>query len=197
MWLFTKRGFLSIVRKEGDHVDNSTYVVRARSQEHIANYFLPTRIIKTDKADYAYRAEVNHHELLDLMREICDEIDYDNFKNACKDDDAYHTLLDKVWALHFYYQLETEDFRDFGVGSDPTDTIVRRLSKDKDPWPGSARNPGRANTDQHGTSGGSSRGTQARIQVPSGGSPLDSDGRQSSVDHSPVQPWYRRLFGRW
>lgn len=196
MWLFTKRGFLSVILKHGEDPDDdqAKYVVRARSQDHLANYFMPTRIIRTDEADYAYRVEVRYYELLDLTREICEEIDYFNFKDACKDDGSYHTLLERIWSHCFMYQLDQEDFGRLGMVSKPEDAIVRRLTGS--PY---KRQDGQGEdrmdyTDEYESPDSTMSAEEAGLQVPSSGSTLDSDRGQQGDDNPAVLPWYRRIF---
>jgi hypothetical protein len=84
MWLFTTKGFYSVV----EHREDSDYVlVRARVRKDLEALIqhMPTmKILETKNADYRYRAVVPRREWLATMLEIGDEIDYDNFKDAVK-----------------------------------------------------------------------------------------------------------------
>lgn len=110
MWLFTKYGFYSIVKKKfGDQV--KPFQIRARTKVDLENLkdqvSLEENIIETLHADYPYRLIVNEDELARCMEAFKRNIDYDNFKNevARHTDqknklDAYHD----IWRVMYEYQ---------------------------------------------------------------------------------------------
>lgn len=198
MWLFTRRGFLSIVMQDDEDPanDNPVFAVRARNVEHLANFFPDDRLIETKDADYAWRVYIDYRELIDLIREIIDEIDYTNFKDACRDDEPYHGLLDQVWSRAFMYQLEHEDYGRPGVDSDAVAVVERRLSRGKPAWYAGEGDSGGSHMHQHGASDSVQPATRTRLSLHGGRGALDTDGGQQGRDDRPVLPWYRRIFRR-
>ena len=82
MWLFTKTGFYSIVKKPGDQ----DLTVRARNGsdlDRLRDRHLPSlgRTIEGGGTDYPYRAFVSVDDLVDAMADIVRELDYANFKS--------------------------------------------------------------------------------------------------------------------
>ena len=79
MWIFTQRGFLSIVK----HADKpNVLIVRSRFQGHIERIF-PKAIVEEDAMrDYRYRVELPQREVSKAIGELVLEIKYDNFKNS-------------------------------------------------------------------------------------------------------------------
>ncbi len=110
MWLFTKYGFYSIVKKQfGDQV--KPYQIRAREEKDLQNLIskvgLDESVISTLHADYHYRIIVDDDELSKILKFLQDNIDYDNFKSeVARNSDqrgklnAYH----KVWGVMYDIQ---------------------------------------------------------------------------------------------
>ncbi|MCY3880295.1 MAG: hypothetical protein OXF74_14085 [Rhodobacteraceae bacterium] len=107
MWLYTKHGFVSMVR----HRDKpDTLIIRARRERHLRDIVINPlsesderpAIQHTPEGDYPWRCEVSVSCAADLVREIVHEIFYDNFKNACHrthpDDHDYQTTLRHTWS---------------------------------------------------------------------------------------------------
>lgn len=108
MWLFTKFGFYSIVRKQdGIHV-------RARVRKDLENLkaeaslegdILDWRKPKPggSRADYPYRIILTDNaDLRRIMRVFADTLDYPNFKGFVGHDPAQQEreeVYSKVWAL--------------------------------------------------------------------------------------------------
>ena len=79
MWLFTHRGFLSIVR----HTDKlNILIVRSRFRGHIEKMFPKARVKEDDTRDYRYRVELPIKEVSKVIARLVSEIDHDNFKNS-------------------------------------------------------------------------------------------------------------------
>jgi len=79
MWVFTQKGFLSIVR----HTDKpNILIVRSRFQGHIERMFPKAQVIEDDKRDYRFRAELPIKKVSKVIGRLVSEIDYDNFKNS-------------------------------------------------------------------------------------------------------------------
>jgi len=110
MWLFTKYGFYSIVKKKfGNQV--KPFQLRARKQKDLENLIriamLETKITETLQADYHYRITVDEKELIWILEVLADHLDYENFKSMIagqadqKDKlSAYHN----IWAAMYSFQ---------------------------------------------------------------------------------------------
>ena len=97
MWLMTKYGFYSIVRK-----DPETYHVRSREMQDIENLIrhvpLPgAKILDTTGSDYAARIIVGQDEVLTILNFLGTNIDYDNFSDVIeKMPDQAHKPYDRI-----------------------------------------------------------------------------------------------------
>jgi hypothetical protein len=83
MWLITTTGFYSIVKKPGEK--NLTIRSRVKKDlEALRDKYLQNlgEIVRTDSADYRYRARISHAELAAAAAQMVLDIDYDNFKNT-------------------------------------------------------------------------------------------------------------------
>ena len=123
MWLFTKHGFFSAVcarqgsGKQGQPVDRSRIMVRARVRGHLealkARFPEPLgdcEILDSGGTDYAYRLFVAKPAWMQVVAELAEETDYDNFKSevarhqGAAGEDYEHALHD-VWGV--MYRLQT------------------------------------------------------------------------------------------
>lgn len=107
MWLFTKRGLLSVTRSPRDP---SKIQVRARSRRTI-EYAWETLdaegeypdIIETDDSDYRYRFLISPGEWSRLASVLADDVDYGNFKGLIHEsartdrEKIYGMVLHQVW----------------------------------------------------------------------------------------------------
>lgn len=120
MWLFEKRGFVSVVaydpakdrntksqfrkiaKKSGTHL-----LVRARIEADLdfIKAVVPSLLVETDKAaDYSFRAVVTRKQFKTVMAKSVDDIDYDShFKEAARDaspkaQGRYSAMMD-VWSI--------------------------------------------------------------------------------------------------
>ncbi len=111
MWLFTKHGFYSIVRKK-----ESEFHVRARLKGDLENLIrvvgLEAKIITTRDADYRYRLVVGGQDVARVMECLGQEIDYSNFKGKIASDPkqrgrlgAYH----EIWSVMYGVQRREEN----------------------------------------------------------------------------------------
>ena len=110
MWIFTKQGFFSIVRKK--YLDQpKPYQVRARSLQDLENLIkvaeLDEEIIETPYADYFFRIIADEADLVKIFNFLQADLKYENFKDMVgrqKDQrdklDAYH----KIWNVMYNYQ---------------------------------------------------------------------------------------------
>ena len=90
MWLFTNRGFLSIVENR-DNPDE--LLVRARYKGDIEAHFgglldadleeVCMEIVETNDADYRFRVFLPRKNVAAQLHGFVNSIDYTNFKNSC------------------------------------------------------------------------------------------------------------------
>lgn len=96
MWLFTKRGFYSIVQKK-----KGEFHIRARVKPDLGNLKdlagIKEKIVTTRDADYRYRLVVGPEEIGRVMERLGQDIDYANFKSKVASDPEQR---DKLGAYH-------------------------------------------------------------------------------------------------
>lgn len=96
MWLFTSKGFLSVVNHRED---SEVFIVRARQYNHLAEYVSTKHIWEDPNADYRYRALITYDELVALMMAAVNDLTYDNFKNSIPaHDHRYKAAASRVWS---------------------------------------------------------------------------------------------------
>ncbi|MBP7867281.1 MAG: hypothetical protein KA419_15190 [Acidobacteria bacterium] len=100
MWIFTNRGFLSIV---DDRHQKGNLLVRARRREHLETLFPGRGIAETPERDYRFRTSVPRAEVAETLRREVESVDYPNFK-ASLGNEAYHQACHEVWKVMFNYQ---------------------------------------------------------------------------------------------
>lgn len=96
MWVFSSRGFLSIVQKDASKPEMLT--VRARVKGAIEAMFPRAKVQRTEGNDYLFRAEVPRELVAAAMYDYVDALTYNNFKNSIADDD-YHNACSAVWHV--------------------------------------------------------------------------------------------------
>ncbi|OED40237.1 hypothetical protein ACH42_17130 [Endozoicomonas sp. (ex Bugula neritina AB1)] len=104
MWIFTSDGMISIVRHREE---TQTFMVRARQPEVLQALFPESEVITTPEADYRYRINVCQSDLIELITDELEDLQYDNFKNNITDHD-YHMACGRVWSVMYNYQQGME-----------------------------------------------------------------------------------------
>ena len=117
MWIFTKHGFFSAVcarQGNGEHgqlVDPDRIMVRARVRGHLdalkqrfTDLLGECEIQESIGTDYAYRLFVQKTAWVQVLSELAEETDYDNFKSEVarhqgKAGIAYERSLHEVWSV--------------------------------------------------------------------------------------------------
>jgi hypothetical protein len=114
MWLFTRYGFFSIVcaRKgfgeSGQPVDPDQIMVRGRSREHLEQLqkrfpsLVDLSIESFPRSDYPFRLFLPKPVWADVMKDLAEELDYDNFKSEVArqlDSSHYLDCLHDVWGI--------------------------------------------------------------------------------------------------
>jgi len=99
MWVFTRYGFYSAIKKQGQ------VHVRARLASHLEalkrRFAVKAKIHKSTDADYKFRMLVEPAEWARLAEALADELDYSNFKSEVLRNQGhtpYEEALHKVWA---------------------------------------------------------------------------------------------------
>ena len=128
MWLFTRWGFFSCAcARQGDggpesDIDPKSLTVRARLRSHLERLqgHLPDliggcEIKEYPDTDYRYRIFVDKTIWSQVMISLCQELDYDNFREAMKlehsmNDPAYTKRLSEIAKITV--KLQTDECAD-------------------------------------------------------------------------------------
>ncbi len=105
MWIFTNKGFLSVVE---DWHDSSRLLVRARYEGDIERHFGgEAEVIELESSDYRFRAFFPREKVQSVINRELSLLDYGNFKNSFDRDSASlspeareerHNALFEVWS---------------------------------------------------------------------------------------------------
>jgi|Laugrefa1bdmlbdn_1035148.scaffolds.fasta_scaffold42283_1 hypothetical protein len=121
MWLFTRKGLLSIVEHRSD---KDLLIVRARQMQHLTDNFPKSIPAYTPDADYRYRITVPRAWVMSEVSRLVREIDYPNFKDAANPE--FKQVYSEIWATGLkleglrYERVYPVDF-DSGQSSRPLD----------------------------------------------------------------------------
>lgn len=113
MWLFTNRGFLSIVR----HSDKpGVLVVRSRFPGHIQSVFPKAHVTENPSGDYRFRSEIPAKQVADRLAAEILSINYENFKDSVGTQDYLACCIDVYYTVKGYSEPSTYDWteEDFG-----------------------------------------------------------------------------------
>ena len=115
MWIFTNKGFLSIVE---DWDDPGRLLVRARYEGDIERHFGgETEVIELEDSDYRFRAFFPREKVQAVIDRELSSLDYGNFKNSFDCDNVSlsletreerHDALFKVWSTMLDSQKAVE-----------------------------------------------------------------------------------------
>lgn len=114
MWVYTRKGFLSIVAHDDDPMGG--LLVRARLPGHIEALFPEAKVLETRDADYRFRSTIPAGRVAEVLHDEVTSIDYPNFKDSVEDGD-YHEMLPPAWraAVNVQYgAANREAFRRSG-----------------------------------------------------------------------------------
>jgi len=105
MWVFTTKGFLSIVQHNSmpDH-----FQVKSRVIDPLVALWPDHEVEFIDWADYRFRITIPKAEVTPVLTEQIGEVDYTSFKNECETDEDYHYALTRVWSIMYNYQRRME-----------------------------------------------------------------------------------------
>ena len=104
MWIFTTKGFLSIVQHKDlpDH-----FQVKSRAADSLKHFWPEYEIEVIDLVDYRFRINIPKEDAVQVLTETIGSVEYTSFKNACEDDD-YHRALVSVWGSMYNFQSRIE-----------------------------------------------------------------------------------------
>jgi hypothetical protein len=116
MWIFSKRGFVSIVQHRQLP---GKLLVRARTKADLENFVRLLDEIggrkhpvqETPDADYGYRTVACKRVVANAVSRITTEIDYTNFKNGVHGDPARDSAYLEVWSAMVDFQREKKTGR--------------------------------------------------------------------------------------
>jgi hypothetical protein len=106
MWIFLNDAFLSVVahRDEPDHLH-----VRARIAGDLERTFPGVEVQETPDGDYRFRADVPRDEVVRVVAERLEAIDYPNFKGSTAPaEHARHDAYMEVWKTMMAWQRREE-----------------------------------------------------------------------------------------
>jgi hypothetical protein len=120
MWIFTDRGFLSIV---ADEADPDMLIVRSRFKGDIQAIFRAAQVEQTPDADYLYRTRISRTVVSQTIARKLRRIDYTNFKNACPA--KREPLYLRIWM----WMKQAQDGSAIGSFGNlaPSETAIRSL----------------------------------------------------------------------
>lgn len=133
MWVFTNKGFFSIV-EDRDNANN--HLVRARMKGDLERLFAPyfafpkLKVEETPDADYRFRVSLHKSVVTNAIGVAVDEIDYDNFKNSYRDNESIpnpqrslvHYHMHDVWTAMWTAQKDAKTFEEVADEADPVKT---------------------------------------------------------------------------
>jgi hypothetical protein len=112
MWLFTKYGFYSITKAELTR-KKELFQVRARARKDLINLKNAIPSLRFKKihiypyADYRFRIYVWKLEMVEILLELGESLDYSNFKNkitGIENQKDKYNYYNKVWGVMYGYQ---------------------------------------------------------------------------------------------
>lgn len=102
MWLFTPKGFYSVVQKRQDRAGD-TLTIRTRNRADIdalKEYFPDAKPFRVKASDYAWRIRVPRQEWAAAVARMALEVDYSNFKDRVTEVQGHkrHAVYLRVWS---------------------------------------------------------------------------------------------------
>ena len=108
MWIASKFGFFSIVRKNPGKCH-----VRARIREDLENLIaasgIEAEILTWDESDYRHRIIVKESVVEKVMATLAETLDYDNFKSMITETPSQSdkaSTYGEIWAMMYSYQRD-------------------------------------------------------------------------------------------
>ena len=108
MWVFTTKGFLSIVQHK-DVADH--FQVKSRVRAPLESLWPEHDILEIGWADYRFRINIRKDEAIPVIAKQIEQVLYTSFKDECRDDD-YHQALTRIWSTMYNFQTRCETNRE-------------------------------------------------------------------------------------
>ena len=105
MWVFTTKGFLSIVQHNA-FLD--CFQVKSRVIGPLEEMWPDHEIEEIDWADYRFRITLPKSEVIPVLLDQISSVEYTSFKDECGVDEDYHYALTRVWSIMYNYQTRME-----------------------------------------------------------------------------------------
>ena len=105
MWIFTKHGFLSIVQHNSME---SYFQVKSRVIEPLEIIWPDHDIEVISWADYRFRITISKDDVVSVLANEINVINYTSFKNQCEKDEWYHHALTRIWGIMYNFQQRRE-----------------------------------------------------------------------------------------
>ena len=105
MWIFTDKGFLSIVQH---NTLPDCFQVKSRVIDPLEILWPDHDVEVIDWADYRYRITIAKEEVVPVLVGAIESIGYTSFKGQCRDDASYYESLGRIWAEMYHYQTKME-----------------------------------------------------------------------------------------
>ena len=105
MWVFTTKGFLSIVQHK-DVTDH--FQVKSRVRAPLESLWPNHDILAIDWADYRFRINIRKEEAIPVIAKEIEQVLYTSFKDECREDEDYHHALTRVWSTMYNFQALSE-----------------------------------------------------------------------------------------
>jgi len=105
MWLFTDKGFLSIVQH--NQIEDC-FQVKSRVAEPLEILWPDHEIEEIDWADYRFRITIPKAQVIPVLADQIGSVEYTSFKDQCRDDVGYFEALVRTWTEMCRYQTKME-----------------------------------------------------------------------------------------
>ena len=105
MWVFTTKGFLSIVQHK-DMADH--FQVKSRVRAPLESLWPDHDVLVIDWADYRFRINIRKEEAIPVIAKEIEQVLYTSFKDECREDEDYHHALTRVWSTMYNFQALSE-----------------------------------------------------------------------------------------
>jgi len=106
MWIFTTKGFLSVVQ----HNSSPEYFqVKSRIRDPLEELWPDCEIQVIDWADYRFRVNIHKEEAVRVIMKLLKSVDYTNFKQECFEMPEYQRSLGGIWNIMYHFQESMKD----------------------------------------------------------------------------------------
>lgn len=127
MWIFTTRGFVSIVAWKGCR---TTFCVRARAREHLEALFPRSLVMEWEGADYPFRVRVHRSTVMRVVRRELANLAYTDFKSQLEPG-AYKRACSEVWGVMHEVTPRAVRYQDLPQGDLLDDPFPERRGKSR------------------------------------------------------------------